>query len=80
MISDQHPSMVSTSLTVNAMFSIGITCICMLTLEARSLEHESDLPELIAADITRDQLNVLNGIHNIDDFTKSKKEGMCNLE
>lgn len=66
--------MVSISLTVNTLLSVGIACVCLVTLEARPTDKEKDLHKLIRSYYIDNYVLNSNGLFKESDLHSSQIE------
>lgn len=64
--------MVSISLTVNTLLSLGVAWICLVSLDARPLDTEGDLDELIRSYYVDNYLQNSDGLTKESDLKNSQ--------
>ncbi|XP_071121264.1 uncharacterized protein [Mytilus edulis] len=64
--------MVSISLTVNTLLSVGIACLCFVTMETRPTDQDGDLSELIRSYYVDNYSDISNGLTDGNDLKNSQ--------
>lgn len=67
--------MVSISLTVNTLLSVGIACLCFVTMETRPTDQDGDLSELIRSYYVDNYSDISNGLTDGNDLKNSQIKG-----
>jgi len=67
--------MVSISLTVNTLLSLGVAWICLVSLDARPANTEGDLDELIRSYYVDNYLQNSDGLTKESDLKNSQIRG-----